>query len=150
VGTSGREFLAIALSDGGREWRWKVGADVRWGAVVWRDLVIFASHEDVLWGLARKSGNMAWRAGLPSRPLGPPLLVGGDVLVACYGSRPEENFLVGFDAKTGERLGDLRTPGELATAPVVVRDRLVMSLRDQRVVALQLPVSATSTTKGVP
>jgi outer membrane protein assembly factor BamB len=150
VGSSGREFLALDRADGRRKWRWKVGADVRWPAVVAGDLVIFASHEDVLWGLARKGGSMVWRAGLPSRPLGPPLLVGDDVLVGCYGSRPDENFLVGFAARTGERLGDLRTPAELAAAPVIVRDRLVLALRDRRVIALQLPAGANGATSGVP
>jgi outer membrane protein assembly factor BamB len=139
VGTAGREFLGLDLDDGGREWRWKVGADVRWPAVVWRDLVIFATHENVLYGLKRGGGSMVWRAGLPSRPLAPPLLVGQDVLVACYGSRPEENYIVGFDAPTGERLGDLLTPGELAAPPIVAAGRLLLPLRDRRVVALRLP-----------
>jgi outer membrane protein assembly factor BamB len=139
LGTAGREFLALDLADGGRDWRWKVGADVRWPAVLWRDLVLFATHENVLYALKRKGGNLAWRAGLPSRPFSAPLLVGNDVLIACYGSRPEENFVVGFDALTGERLGDLRTPGELAAAPVAAAGRLFLPLRDRRVVAMQLP-----------
>jgi hypothetical protein len=84
---------------------------------------------------------MVWRAGLPSRPLAPPVLVGGDVLVACYGSRPEENFLVGYDTRTGERLGDLLTPGELAAPPVAAAGRLLLPLRDRRLVALRLPVT---------
>jgi outer membrane protein assembly factor BamB len=139
LGTAGREFLGLDLEDGEREWRWKVGADVRFPAVVWRDLVIFATHENVLYGLKRGGGSMVWRAGLPSRPLAPPLLVGQDVLVACYGSRPEENYIVGFDAATGERLGDLLTPGELAAPPLAARSRLLLPLRDRRLVALRLP-----------
>jgi len=141
LGTAGREFLALDLDDGDRDWRWKVGADVRWPAVVWRSLVVFATHENVLYALKRKGGNLAWRAGLPSRPFSAPLLVGNDVLVACYGRRPEENFLVGFDARTGERLGDLRTPGELAAAPLGAAGRLFLPLRDRRVVALLLPAA---------
>jgi outer membrane protein assembly factor BamB len=140
VGSAGREFLAVDLDDGDRAWRWKVGADVRWPGVIWRDLVIFATHENVLYGLKRGGGSMVWRAGLPSRPLAPPLGVGFDVLVACYGSRPEENYIVGFDAATGERLGDLLTPGELAEAPLVGPARLFLPLRDHRVVALRLPM----------
>jgi outer membrane protein assembly factor BamB len=146
VGTAGREFLAIDLDDGDRQWRWKVGADVIWPALVWRDLVIFASHENVLYGLKRKGGNMVWRAGLPSRPLAPPVLVGHDVLVACYGARPEENVIVGYDAKTGERIGELHTPGELASPPVALPGRLVLPLRDRRLVALALPVPRPAAT----
>jgi outer membrane protein assembly factor BamB len=150
VGTAGREFLSLDLGDGDRAWRWKVGADVAFPAVVWRDLVVFATHENVLYGLKRGGGSMAWRAGLPSRPLAPPLLVGGDVLVACYGARPEENFLVGYDALTGERLGDLLTPGELAAAPVAAAGRLFLPLRDRRIVALRLPALATPTPSPTP
>jgi outer membrane protein assembly factor BamB len=146
VGTAGREFLAIDLDDGDRQWRWKVGADVIWPALVWRDLVIFASHENVLYGLKRKGGNMVWRAGLPSRPLAPPILVGHDVLVACYGARPEENVLVGYDAETGDRIGELHTPGELASPPVALPGRLVLPLRDRRLVALALPVAPPAAT----
>lgn len=141
-GTGGREFLALDV-DGDRKWRWRVGADVPFAAVVFRRLVIFATHENVVYGLKRGGGNMVWRAGLPSRPLAPPVLVGQDVLVACYGGRPEENVLVGYDALTGERLGDLLTPGELAGSPVAAAGRLFLPLRDRRVVALRLPVPAT-------
>jgi outer membrane protein assembly factor BamB len=148
LGTAGREFLGVDLDDGDRAWRWKVGADVRWPAVVWRNLVIFATHENVLYGLKRGGGSMVWRSGLPSRPLAPPLLVGQDVLVACYGSRPEENYIVGFDAPTGERLGDLLTPGELAAPPLATTGRLVLPLRDGRVVALRLPMPSPSPTPG--
>ena len=81
-----------------------------------------------------------WRASLPSRPLAPPVLVGQDVLVACYGARPEENVLVGYDAPTGDRVGELHTPGELAAPPVALPGRLVLPLRDRRLVALALPV----------
>ena len=145
VGTAGREFLALDLGDGDRKWRWKVGADVPFRAVVFRDLVIFATHENVLYALKRGGGNMVWRSGLPSRSLAPPVLVGQDVLVACYGGRPEENVLVGYDALTGERLGDLLTPGELAAAPVAAAGRLFLPLRDRKVVALRLPVPPTPT-----
>ncbi len=145
VGTAGREFLALDLDDGDRDWRWKVGADVPFHAVLWRDRVVFATHENVLYALKRGGGSMVWRAGLPSRPLAPPVLVGQDVLVACYGGRPDENVLVGFDAETGERLGDLLTPGELAAPPVATAGRLLLPLRDRKVVALRLPVPRAPT-----
>lgn len=143
LGTAGREFLALDLDDGDRDWRWKVGADVRWPAVLWRSHVVFGTYENVLYALKRDGGNLVWRAGLPSRPFSAPLLLGNDVLVACYGSRPDENFLAGFDARTGERLGDLRTPGELAAAPLAAAGRLFLPLRDRRVVALLLPAMPT-------
>jgi hypothetical protein len=72
--------------------------------------------------------------------------VGHDVLVACYGARPEENVLVGYDAETGDRIGELHTPGELASPPVALPGRLVLPLRDRRLVALALPVAPPAAT----
>lgn len=139
VATGGREFLALHLEDGDRDWRWKVGADVQWPAAVAGDLVLFASHEDVLYAVKARGGNMVWRAPLPSRPLSPPLVTAGGVLVACYGARPEENLFVGFDLRNGQRLGELRTPAELAAPPLVSGGRLVLGLLDRRLLALELP-----------
>ena len=97
------------------------------------DTVLFATHENVLYALKRGSGKMVWRAGLPSRPLGGPVLMGTAVLVACF-----ENDVVGFDGRTGRRLGALRTTAEIRTPPLLVSGRLYIGLRDRTVVALQL------------
>ena len=133
VGTTDRRFVALRARDGKQEWRWKVGADVQAPAVVLDDKVLFATHENVLYALKRGSGKMAWRAGLPSRPLGGPMLVGTAVLVACF-----ENDVLGFDGRTGRRLGALRTSAEIRTPPVLVNRRLYVGLRDHTVVALQM------------
>jgi len=138
MGTTNRAFVALRLQDGRRRWRWKLGADVRTRAALLDEQVVFASHEAVLYALRRGNGNLSWRATLPSRPLAAPLLLGHGVIVACYGSRPTENLLLGFDGRTGRLLGELRTPAELEGEPLLVGDRLLVALRDLRVVALQL------------
>ena len=98
------------------------------------DRVLFATHEDVLYALKRGSGSVAWLANLPSRPLSAPLVAEGAVLVACYGLRPKESFVVGFEARTGRRLGDLKTPSELAAPPILIGSGMVVGLRDGSVV----------------
>ena len=100
--------------------------------------VLFTNHEDVLYALKRKNGDLAWRASLPSRPLSGPLFHGDGVLVACFGNRPGETFLIGFDPRTGQRQGDLKAPGEVRTPPVIVGDLVIMALRDRAVAALRL------------
>jgi len=137
VGTTDRRFLALRLRDGDQDWRWKVGADVQAPAVLLEDKVLFATHEDVLYALKRGSGNMVWRAPLPSRPLGGPMLVRTAVLIACF-----ESDVVGFDGRTGRKLGTLRTSAEIRTPPLLVGERLYVGLRDRTVVALQLTASA--------
>jgi hypothetical protein len=92
----------------------------------------------VIYALRRGGGNLAWRATLPSRPLGPPLLLGKGVIVSCYGPRPSENLLVGIDGRNGRRLGELRTPAEVQGKPLLIGDRLFLPLRDLRIVAFQL------------
>ncbi|MET0555286.1 MAG: PQQ-binding-like beta-propeller repeat protein [Vicinamibacteria bacterium] len=138
VGTAARGFIALHADKGSRDWRWKVGADVAEAAAFAGRLVLFASNEAVLYGMHR-GGNLSWRAPLPSRPRGAPLVFGTSVLIACHGLRPSESLLAGFDARTGRKLGDLKTPAELKAAPVVSGRTVVAALRDGTVAAWRLP-----------
>ncbi len=78
----------------------------------------------MLWALGRGNGHMQWRAPLPSRPLSPPLLLPGGVIVAC-----RETDVVGFDAASGQRIGAFATPGEMRVPPLLLGERLVVGLR---------------------
>lgn len=139
LGTTDRRFVALDLHKKGDErWRWKLGGDVQTPAAASGPHVLFTNHEGVLYALRRRNGHLAWRAALPSRPLSGPLLYGDGVLVACFGSRPGETFLIGFDARTGQREGDLKAPGEVRTHPIIVGDLVVMALRERAVTALRL------------
>jgi len=132
LGATDRGFVSLDAK-GGERWRWKLGADVRHPPALFRDSVLFAAHDDVLYALRRRDGHLAWRAGLPSRPLSGPILVGTAVLVACY-----ESDVAGFDALTGKALGAVRTSSGLRTPPIVIGDKLYAGLRDRSVVALYL------------
>jgi outer membrane protein assembly factor BamB len=139
LGTTDRRFLSLDGTKSGRErWSWHIGGDVQAPPAVTGTLVLFTTHEDVLYALHRGNGHLAWRAPLPSRPVSGPVLYGDGVLVACYGARPNETFLIGFDVATGRRQGDLKAPGEVRAPPVVVRDLVVMGLRERAVAALRL------------
>jgi outer membrane protein assembly factor BamB len=139
LGTTDRRFVALdSRKKGHVRWSWKIGGDVQAMPAVSGQHVLFTNHEDVLYALRRGNGHLAWRASLPSRPLSGPILYGDSVLVACFGSRPGETFLIGFDPRTGQRQGDLKAPGEVRTPPVIVGDTIVMALRDRAVAALRL------------
>jgi outer membrane protein assembly factor BamB len=142
LGTTARGIVSIDAKDGKRRWRWRVGADVLTGGIVIERNVIVATNEAVLWGLRRGGGSMAWRAALPSRTLGGPMRFGSSVLIACHGQRPSESLLLGFDGLTGRRLGDLRTPAELKSAPVSSGGTVFAALRDDSLVAWRLPPDA--------
>lgn len=136
VGTTARAFVAVRAEDGKPRWSWKLGADVRDVAVPFQNQVLFTSYEAVLYSITRSNGHMSWRAPLPSRPFSVPLLFGSTVLVACH-----ETEVVGFDARTGRRLGVQKTPAEMRTPPLLMGARLVAGLQDRSVVALTLDLS---------
>jgi outer membrane protein assembly factor BamB len=140
VGTTDRRFVSLDGEKGKARWTWRLGADVQHRAALFERLVLFATHEDVLYALDHGNGHLAWRVSLPSRPLSGPVVFGDAVFVMCHGARPGETFLIGFAARTGERQGDYRVAGEVRTPPLLVEDRVYIGLRDRThsVVSLHL------------
>jgi outer membrane protein assembly factor BamB len=133
VGTTDRRLVRLDLDRGRRAWRWKVGADVSTPPALASSLVLFTAKDATLYAIQRGSGKLAWRAGLPSRPLSGALVVAGTALVACH-----ENELVGFSLRDGKARGSLRVPAEIRTFPLLDRGRLYVGLRNQSVIALAL------------
>jgi len=131
IGTTDRRFLSLDGEKGEARWSWRLGTDVQHRAALFERLVLFATNEDVLYALDHGNGHLAWRAALPSRPLSGPVLFGDAVFVVCHGARPGETFLIGFAARTGERQGDYKVPGEARTPPLLVEDRVYIGLRDR-------------------
>ena len=140
AGTTDRRFVSIDAESGKERWTWRLGADVGQPPAVFEKVVLFATFEDVIYALNRDNGHLQWRAALPSRPLSGPVVFGGAVVVACHGARPGETFLIGYDARTGEKQGDFKVAGEARTPPVLVEDRLYLGMRERadRVVSLHL------------
>jgi len=145
VGTTDRRILELGLDKGEPGWRWKVGADIQGGGLLLPGRVVFAGFDAVLWALQR-GGNLAWRAALPSRPLGAPLLVRDSIVLVC-----REKDVVGLSAATGRLTGSLRTTAEIQTPPLVLGSRLVVGLRDRSVEAYALAQApAPPTPEGTP
>lgn len=144
LGTTDGRLLGLRLEKGSARWRWKIGADVVDAGLAFEANALFVSYDNILYGVGRGNGHLHWRAALPSRPVSGPILTGSAVIVAC-----QETDILGFDARTGARLGALQTPAEIRTPPVVVGERLFVGLRDRSVVALalnQAPFAAPSPT----
>ena len=139
LGTGDGRVLALSLRSGKRLWEWRTGVATDFEAVCYKDLVLFASNDAILLGLNRRSGHLAWRATLPSRPLATPL-IRGDVLIAvCYGSRDSRTTLMAVDLVTVRRIGNVfETQGEAQAAPLLLDDRLVFAFRDRTVAVLAL------------
>ncbi len=132
LGTTDRRLLRLRPDKGRPQWRWKTGADVASPATVTEKLALFTSFDATLYAIARGSGKLAWRAGLPSRPLSGPLVVGSTVLVACH-----ENEIFGLSVLDGRPVGNLKVAAEIRTPPILHKGRLYLGLRDRTVIALQ-------------
>ena len=129
-----RGFVALHAENGHREWRWKVGADVRTRRRArWATRWSFASHEAVLYALRRGGGNLSWRATLPSRPLGgAAALRRHGVIVACHGlAAVREPAAWASTGVNGRPLGELRTPAEIEW-PAAAPGRLAVLRRAAR------------------
>jgi putative pyrroloquinoline-quinone binding quinoprotein/putative pyrroloquinoline-quinone-binding quinoprotein len=135
---AGRSVVALGLEQGRRRWRWKLGTEIIGAPRLLGDRVIFATFEDVLYGLKAGNGNMVWRTALPTRPVAGPLMLGSAALVLCYGLHPEETLLLAVDGRTGARLGEFRMLGEALGEPLLVGDRLVVSLAGPRLAVFGL------------
>lgn len=124
LGTSAHALFGLRAGKGTQRWRRKLGADVQTQPVPAGKLLLVASHENVLYALSASNGHLTWRAPLPSRPLAAPLVFSEAVLLAC-----RETDLVGFDLKTGAKLGALRTGAEMRVAPVLAGQQILIGLR---------------------
>jgi len=133
VGTSDRRFVALRTEKGTPRWRWKVGGDITQPGTVLGPAALFVSYDNILYAVGRGNGHLRWRGALPSRAISGPVLVGSAVVVACL-----ESDILGFDGRSGRRLGALKTPAELRTPPLVIGDHLYVGLRDRTVIALSL------------
>ncbi len=119
--TGDRRIVRLSLDKGGKQWSWRAGADIAASPVVAGGLVLVAGFEAVLWAYHASSGELAWRAALPSRPVGSPVVTDGAVLVSCL-----ESELLGFDLRTGKGVGGARLPVEMRAAPLLVDRRVIV------------------------
>src|SRR5262249_25639037 len=82
LGTTDRRIVALHARNGELAWRWKIGNDVQGPGFLFKNRAVFAAFDAVLYALDRGNGNLAWRAPLPSRPIGGPVPVGEFALLA--------------------------------------------------------------------
>jgi outer membrane protein assembly factor BamB len=82
VGSRDNFLYALDGRDGRIRWRWRTGGDVIGVPEVDDRRVYFVSLDNVVRALDRVNGAQRWKAGLPTRPIGGPVLLGGELIVA--------------------------------------------------------------------
>ncbi len=79
--------------------------------------IYFASRDNMLRAVDRKSGNLRWKAALSSRPAGGPLRLNDLLLMPLV-----SNQILGFDPETGKPTVTAAAAGEIGLQPYVRRD----------------------------
>jgi outer membrane protein assembly factor BamB len=137
IGSTDNFFYALAADDGKLAWKWRSGGDVI-GAAATDEAAYFVSLDNVLRAVNRGNGNQRWRKSTPTRPVLPPRVVGGEVLLV--GLMPT---LSTFDGRTGAPVNTYNAPGEVEGEPLVDTTlrpfsvAAVIITRDGRVVGLR-------------
>ena len=116
-GTAAKDLISVDLTHGRERWTWRLGGDMAGVPAADDKRIYFASRDNILRAVDRKSGNLRWKADLASRPAGGPLRL-NDVLVMPLVS----SQIVGFDPVTGKPTVTATAAGEIGVQPYVRLD----------------------------
>jgi len=116
-GTTAKEVMSIDVARGRDRWRWTLGGDMAGSPAADDERIYFASRDNILRAVNRKSGNLRWKAGLSSRPAGGPLRLNDLLLMPLV-----SNQILGFDPKSGKPNATAAAAGEIGQQPYVRRD----------------------------
>ena len=112
VGTAAKRIMSISLSSGRQRWQWPLGGDVSGAPTADDKRIYFAARDNLLRAVDRGSGNLRWKANLPSRPAGGPLRLPDTLFMPMVSSE-----ILGFDPQTGKPAVTVRAAGEIGVQP---------------------------------
>jgi outer membrane protein assembly factor BamB len=112
VGTASKHIMSISLSSGRQRWDWPLGGDVSGAPTADDERIYFAARDNLLRAVDRGSGNLRWKANLPSRPAGGPLRLPDALIMPMVSSE-----ILGFDPQTGKPAVTVRAAGEIGVQP---------------------------------
>ena len=116
-GTTAKEVMSIDVSRGRHRWTWTIGGDLAGSPAADDQRIYFASRDNILRAVDRKSGNLKWKAGLASRPAGGPLRLNDFLLMPLV-----SNQIIGFDPASGKPNATAAAASEIGLQPHVRRD----------------------------
>jgi len=117
VGTAAKEVISVDVQRGHDRWSRRLGGDMAGTPVADDKRIYYASRDNMLWAVDRKSGNLKWNAALSSRPAGGPLRIPIGVVMPLVSSQ-----ILGFDPATGKPTVTASAAGEIGLQPYVRRD----------------------------
>jgi len=116
-GTTAKEVMSIDVARGRDRWTWTIGGDMAGSPDADDKRIYFASRDNMVRAVDRKSGNLKWKTGLSSRPAGGPLRWNDFLLMPLV-----SNQVVGFDPASGKPNATAAAAGEIGQQPYVRRD----------------------------
>ena len=116
-GTTAKDLVSVDLSRGRDRWTRRLGGDLAGIPAADEKHIYFASRDNLLRAVDRKSGNLRWKADLASRPAGGPLKIADAVVMPLVSSQ-----IVGFDPISGKPTITAAAAGEIGLQPYVRRD----------------------------
>ena len=117
VGTVSKDVFSLDVKRGHDRWNRRLGGDLAGLPTSDDKRIYFASRDNMLWAVDRKSGNLRWSAGLASRPAGGPLRIPIGVVMPLVSSQ-----IVGFNPENGKPTVTAAAAGEIGVQPHVRPD----------------------------
>jgi len=116
-GTTAKDLISVSLRRGDEKWRRRLGGDMAGSPDADDKRIYFASRDNLVRAVDRKTGNLRWLANLSSRPAGGPLRLGEALFMPLVSSQ-----ILGFDPVTGKQTVTATAVGEIGLQPYVRRD----------------------------
>jgi outer membrane protein assembly factor BamB len=116
-GTTSKEVVSVELRRGRQRWSRRLGGDMAGVPVADDKRIYYATRDNMLWAVDRKTGNLRWNTSLSSRPAGGPLPFKDALLMPLVSSQ-----IVGFNTQTGKPAITAAAAGEIGLQPYVRRD----------------------------
>ena len=113
-GTAAKDLISVNVAKGRQRWKWRLGGDMAGVPTADGKRIYFASRDNIVRAVDRKSGNLRWKSDLGSRPAGGPLRLTDALLQPLVSSQ-----IVGFDPATGKPTVTATTAGEIGVQPYV-------------------------------
>lgn len=117
VGTASKDVMSIDVSRGQLRWSRRLGGDMAGTPTADDKRIYYASRDNMLSAVDRRSGNLRWNAPLSSRPAGGPLRIPIGVVMPLVSSQ-----ILGFDPATGKTTVTASAAGEIGVQPYVRRE----------------------------
>ena len=113
-GTAAKDLISVSVTRGRERWKWRVGGDMAGVPTADDKRIYFASRDNIVRALDRKSGNLRWKADLAARPAGGPMRLNDLLVMPLVSSQ-----IVGFDPASGTPTVTATAAGEIGVQPYV-------------------------------